>query len=148
MLSFKGYIHRWYANVAQLAPYMAEQITPLLQSSAKLAAQQCTGGAYGRQCGFDWSTGVYAANPGTGAGQEMNVLAAAISLLSTPENGAITANTGGISQGNPNAGQDPNGYNQPLTPITTADKVGAGFVTVILIVLGVGIFGWMSVDSS
>lgn len=129
-----------------MAPYIEEQITPLLLSSAKLAAQQCTGGAYGRQCGFDWSTGVYASNPGTGAGQEMNVLAAAISLLSTPENGAITAKTGGISQGDPNAGQNPNSYNQPQTPITTADKVGAGIITVLLLVIGVGTFVWMSMD--
>lgn len=146
MLSFKGYIHRWYANAVQMAPYLAETVNPLLESSAKLATQQCTGGAYERQCGFDWSTGAYAANPGTGAGQEMNVLAAAISLLATPDNGAVTAKTGGTSQGNPNAGQNPNSYKLTNTPVTAAGKVGAGFITVVLIVLGLGIFGWITVD--
>ncbi|CEJ90057.1 hypothetical protein VHEMI05865 [[Torrubiella] hemipterigena] len=144
MLSFKGYIHRWYANAVQMAPYLAETINPLLESSAKLATQQCTGGTYARQCGFDWSAGAYAANPGTGAGQEMSVLAAAISLLATPDNGAITAKTGGTSQGDPNAGQNPNSYK--ASNVTTAGKVGAGFITAVLIVLGLGIFGWMTVD--
>lgn len=146
MLSFKGYLHRWYANVAQMAPYMAEQITPLLQSSAKLAVQQCTGGDFGRQCGFDWASGAYAANPGTGAGQQMNVVAAAISLLATPDNGAVTAKNGGISEGDPNAGQNPNSYNKAQVPITTAGKAGAGIITFILLVIGVGVFAWMSVD--
>src|SRR4051812_41827161 len=80
MLSFKGYIHRWLAVVAQLAPFTKDRILNTLHSSTSAAVSQCTGGSSGRVCGFRWNQGVY---DGTdGAGQEMNVLGALLSLLS------------------------------------------------------------------
>lgn len=141
MLSFKGYIHRWYAQAAQVAPYIAPKVLPLLQSSARAAIATCNLVDYGRQCGFNWVGGK---SVGTGCGQQMNVLGATSSLLVTQVDGPVTANTGGISEGDPNAGQDPNSFERKPKPLTTADKAGAGIVTFLLIAIAGGVFGWMS----
>lgn len=40
MLSFKGYLHRWLAQAATLAPFTAATITPVLKTSAAAAVSQ------------------------------------------------------------------------------------------------------------
>jgi mannan endo-1,6-alpha-mannosidase len=146
MLSFKGYLHRWYATVTQIAPFTADRILPVLQTSTSAAVKQCTGGRDGRQCGFKWSSGQYADPPGTGAGQQMNVLGAVSSLLIGQAPSPVTDSTGGTSKGDPNAG---GGANEPFEPsyrpITTADRAGAGILTVLVLGSACGLFGWMSV---
>ena len=71
----------------------------------------------------------------------------ALSVIgATQINGGIapkTANTGGTSKSDPNAGSDAN--SQPTiqhSPITTKDKAGAGILTVLFIigVIGGGIW--------
>ncbi|RYC64679.1 hypothetical protein CHU98_g1530 [Xylaria longipes] len=59
MLTYKGFLHRWMAYTAQLAPSTAGRIMPLLKSSTKAAVAQCTGGDNGRQCGFHWTSGKF-----------------------------------------------------------------------------------------
>jgi mannan endo-1,6-alpha-mannosidase len=143
MITFKGFLHRWYSTVTQLAPYTAATIRPVLKTSAQAAIKQCTGGALGRQCGFKWASGVYDGK--TGAGQEMAALSAVSSLLIPAAKPPLTAKDGGTSKGNPNAG---NGGDSSLTakkPITTADKAGAGILTFVVLGSACGIFGWMSV---
>ncbi len=72
MLSFKGYVARWFSTITQIAPYTAPTILPMLRSSAAAAVNQCVGGANARTCGFKWASNEY---DGTqGAGQQMNVL--------------------------------------------------------------------------
>jgi mannan endo-1,6-alpha-mannosidase len=144
MLSFKGYLHRWYATTAQLAPFTAEKIRPALQKSTAAAIKQCTGGDFGRQCGFEWYQGKYVEPPGTGAGQQMNVLAA----LSTQLEGRapVTAKTGGTSKGDPHAGDGmSDDLNDEPKPITMADRAGAGILTFLLLGSACGMFGWMSI---
>jgi mannan endo-1,6-alpha-mannosidase len=146
MLSYKGYTHRWLAVAAQLAPYTKNTILPVLRTSAEAAIKQCTGGASQRQCGFYWSFGQFidpAGDKTTGAGEQMNVLAAVSSLLIEKVGPPVTNSTGGTSRGNPNAGGKDNGE-KPKRPITSADKAGAGFVTFLLLVAGLGMFVWMS----
>lgn len=93
-------------------------------------------------CGFRWATGVF---DKTGACQQMSVLGALISLLPQPSTtGLLTNNTGGTSKGDPNAGSDLSSHFDQLPDITTADRAGAGIVTVILLSLGILTFGWMS----
>src|SRR5699024_1540972 len=41
--SFKGYLLRWLASTAQLAPHTAETILPLLRASGEAAAAACDG---------------------------------------------------------------------------------------------------------
>ena len=61
--------------------------------------------------------------------------------------GPVTANTGGISKGDPNAGQTgkigPGDLHR--APVTTADRVGAGIITVMIIVWVVGGAWWLVV---
>lgn len=142
MKSFKGYIHRWYATATKLAPIIAETVLPVLQKSATAAVAQCTGGDNGRTCGFKWASGSYDGN--TGAGQEMNVLGAVSSLLIDEADSPVTADSGGTSKGNPNAGSDSNDQLNKLKPITTGDKAGAALLTIIVLVATCTVFGWMS----
>ncbi|KAG6141465.1 hypothetical protein E4U22_000135 [Claviceps purpurea] len=143
MITFKGFLHRWYSTITQLAPYTSDTIRPLLKTSATAAIKQCTGGAMGRQCGFKWDSGVYDGK--TGAGQEMSVLAAVESLLIPVAKPPLTDQNGGISKGNPNAGGGGDNAQKVVKPITTADKAGAGILTLLVLGSACGLFGWMSV---
>ncbi|KAI1865004.1 uncharacterized protein JN550_008550 [Neoarthrinium moseri] len=141
MLSFKGFLHRWLANTAYLAPKYADKIMPLLKSSAKSAVSQCTAGANGRACGFRWTSGVYDGK--TGACQDMSVLGALLSLLPTPGTGVLTSNSGGTSKGDPNAGSDLSEHIPALPSITTGDRAGAGIITLIVLAAGLGVYSWI-----
>lgn len=141
MKSFKGYIHRWYSTVTKIAPFMAQTILPVLKTSAQAAIAQCTGGETGRQCGFKWVSGAFDDN--TGAGQQMNVLGAVSSLLIGDVSGPVTADAGGTSKGDPNAGGEGDGFLK-LKGITTADRAGAGILTTLALGGAIGTFGWMS----
>jgi mannan endo-1,6-alpha-mannosidase len=155
MFSFKGYVHRWMAVTAQLAPHTRDQIMPVLKSSAKSAVRTCAGGANGRMCGFKWAeaTEKQTGHDGTlGAGQQMNVLGALSSLLIANEGrGAppVTNRTGGTSGGNPAAGY---GHGSPwlddIEPITTADRVGAGILTAMAIGSILTMSAWLLHDET
>ena len=143
MLSFKGYLHRWMATATQVAPYLAGTVLPVLKTSIEAGIQTCTGGDYGRQCGFKWSTKAYDGK--TGAGQQMNVLGAVSSLLISEGAPPVTNMTGGTSVGDPDAGSHSERTNaKTLRDITTGDKAGASILTMLVIVSAVGTFGWMS----
>ena len=142
MDTYKGFFHRWYATVMQLAPKLDLGIMPMLQKSAQTAITQCTGGAKGRQCGLKWSTGKY--DGSTGAGQEMSALAAVMSLIGPQAKAPLTSGTGGTSKGNPNAGATNDNLQPTWKKITAGDKVGAGILTVLAVGGGIGLFGWIS----
>lgn len=146
MLSFKGYVHRWLAVVTQVAPYTKDKILPILETSAQAAVNQCTGGDNGRKCGFYWSSGQFvdpSVDGTTGAGERMDVLAAVSSLLIEDTEPPVTNSTGGTSKGDPNAGT--NSHDVPVpSPITTADKAGAGILTFLILGSGLGTFVWMT----
>lgn len=140
MLSFKGFVARWMAVTAQLAPFTYDTILPVLRTSAEAAVKTCSGGDSGRMCGFKWHDGVW---DGTvSAGQQMNVLAALTSLLITGseatgaggDGGApVTNSTGGTSGGDSAAGYGDKPWDRQIAPITTADRAGAGILTVLFI---------------
>lgn len=74
----------------------------------------------------------------------MSALAAVSSLLIEDAKPPTTNETGGTSKGSPNggyAGAD-NGIREPK-PITTADRAGAGIMTVVLAFTALGVFFWM-----
>ncbi|CAN8095392.1 unnamed protein product [Discula destructiva] len=151
--SFKGYLVRWMAATTQMAPYMFDTMLPLLQTSASAAAKACTGspamgfnGAPGTACGFKWTTGGF--DGVVGVGQQMNALSAIQYTLVTrpvsPGSGGgagggdsggddstapVTANTGGTSVGNPDAGLPVTMSYPQLASIETKDRVAAGFLT-------------------
>ncbi|CAG8979689.1 hypothetical protein HYALB_00003920 [Hymenoscyphus albidus] len=65
-VSFKAYFSSWLAATTILAPFTYDTIAPLLASSAKAAANQCTGGSTKTQCGFKWGAEVTDGNFGIG----------------------------------------------------------------------------------
>ncbi|PSR83511.1 glycoside hydrolase [Coniella lustricola] len=143
MLSFKGYDHRWLAQTTQLAPFTHDQIMAVLQTSTVAAINQCIGGSSGRQCGFEWSSGKF--DGSVGAGQQMNVLGAVMSLL--VDSGAtapLTNSTGGTSVGNNNAGSSSDNFLGSSKPATTGDKAGASILTILVLLTVLGTFGWIS----
>lgn len=142
MQSFKGYIHRWYATTTKVAPFTAEQILPVLQTSAQAAIKSCTGGDNGRQCGFVWTTGTFDGK--LGVGEQMNVIGATSSLLISQARSPVTKADGGTSKGNDNAGNGSDDFKKHEVPLTTGDRAGAGILTALMLGGAAGLFGWMS----
>jgi mannan endo-1,6-alpha-mannosidase len=142
MLSFKGYLHRWLATATQVAPYLADKVLPVLQTSAEAAVATCTGGSNARTCGFKWSTKAF--DGSVGAGQQMNVLGAVSSLLISQSKVPLTNSTGGTSKGDANAGTHSDSFTGEQRELTTGDRAGAGVLTALILVSAVGTFGWMS----
>ncbi len=144
MFSFKAYLTRWLAATTFVAPYTHDRIMTKLRASAIAAAKQCTGQANQRTCGLSWSSGVY---DGTqGVGQQMAAMSAIfVNLLPLKAVAPpVTNSTGGTSVGNPNAGSQSVADPQAVKPPTQGDRVGAGFLTTLLLVGATGMFGWMS----
>lgn len=136
--SFKAYLSRWMVATAIAAPWTYDTIMPLIRTSAAAAALQCsgTGGNQdGETCGFQWTKeGVW---DGTnGVGQQMSALEVIQGNLVKQAPKLVTNSTGGTSPGNSAAGGNSASTAAGINAgrdITTGDKVGAGFVTVILL---------------
>lgn len=143
MKTFKGFLHRWLSNVAQLAPFTQAEIDPVLKTSTAAAVKQCTGGDNGRFCGFQWTEGTF--DGIMGVGQQMNVLGALVSMLYKETAVPVTNSTGGTSQGDANAGNDKTTITT-FAAITGGDRAGAGILTAIIIAGATGAFAWMSID--
>jgi mannan endo-1,6-alpha-mannosidase len=130
--SFKAYLARWMGYTAIVAPFTRAKIDPLLQASAQAAAKQCIGGTDQVSCGLRWvDNGV---NDGSfGVGEQMAALEIVQSLLYPTVPGPATADRGGISESNPNAGAD--APDKPITfnNITTGDKAGASILTLVVL---------------
>jgi mannan endo-1,6-alpha-mannosidase len=145
--SFKGYLTRWMAGTTQVASHTFNTIYPLLQSSATAAAKACTGapatgfnGIPGTACGFKWTTGGF--DGLVGVGEQMNALGAVMYTLVNKAVAPVTVETGGTSEGNPNAGLNLPPLFPELKAITLGDKVAAGFMTtaIALSVIGGSVF--------
>jgi mannan endo-1,6-alpha-mannosidase len=143
MFSEKAFLTRWLAATTKSAPYTYNQIMPKLQTSAKYAAMQCSGGANGRMCGLSWSKG--STWDGTsGVGQQMAALEVIQSNLIGQSRVPFTNMTGGTSKGDPNAGSSSISNPAATTPATTGDRAGAGILTTLVLVGFVGGLLWMS----
>ncbi|ODV93617.1 hypothetical protein PACTADRAFT_51395 [Pachysolen tannophilus NRRL Y-2460] len=128
--SFKALLVRAYGLTMKLVPSLYTTIMPIIETSAKAAAQSCVGGYDGHTCGLDWSyngwDGYY------GLGEQMCALEVIQNLL-TPERPApYTATDGGSSIGNGAAGtQSTDEVEEPLT-LDAGDRAGAGIITVVV----------------
>ncbi len=142
-LSFKGYLHRWMAVTGQIAPFARSRIADTLKTSAQGAVSACTRGDNGRMCGFGW--GSEAIDAMVGAGQEMSALSALTSLLADAVPPPCTAQTCGTSEGDASAGGNTELPGQ-LRPITTADRAGAGILTLLALGFMFSSLSWMSTD--
>lgn len=142
-LSYKSLLIRWMAETAKLAPFTATDIQKRLATTCPAAASCCKCGDSGTQCGFSWT------KPGTcdgsyGIGQQLNALQAVQVNLENLVGGAVNS-SGGISQGNANAGggNDNPSTMQALRPATTGDKAGASILSIIVVVAFVGGAVWI-----
>ncbi|KUJ09563.1 glycoside hydrolase family 76 protein [Mollisia scopiformis] len=137
--SFKAYFSRWLAATAEIAPFTHDTIMEKLASSATAAVKTCTAGNTGTQCGLRWTTG---ANDGSlGVGEQMAVLEIVQSNLVDTAPGWVSAVKGtGTSEGDVNAGSDSSSTADDLlvTPVTMGDRVGAGFLTALVLIGVVG----------
>lgn len=141
-LSFKSYLARWLSLSAQIAPFTAATIAPILAHSAQAAAKTCNDA---NQCGSQWNLG---RNDGIiGAGQQMSALAIIAGNLFPRAKPQVTADTGGTSKGNPAAGTGEPVVQSKFNSISTADKAGAWIITLLrihtLLLHGWGGVGWV-----
>ncbi|KAH6648990.1 cell wall glycosyl hydrolase [Truncatella angustata] len=149
--SFKAYLTRWMAGTTQMAPFTFDTIMPLLKSTATAAAAMCNGspsspaaykGPAGTACGFQWTQSPTFDNM-AGVGEQQSALAAVMyNLVKKTSPAPVTADTGGTSQGNVNAGASTQDKMPVLEPVTMTEKVAAGFITsaLALSVLGACVF--------
>lgn len=140
--SFKGYLTRWLAWASVLVPEVADEITPLIQKSGAAAAAACSGvdpvmpgeppfaGRPGTACGFSWLTGDF--DDISGVGEQMNALDAVMYNIIGDVDLPFTADTGGSSVGDVNAGGDDISL-VTWDAITIGDRVGAGFLTTLVL---------------
>lgn len=143
-MSFKAYLSRWMAATTKMAPFTYDAVMAKLNPSAAAAALQCSGGDSGRTCGLKWTDG--ATWDGTyGVGQEMSALEVIQSNLIGQVSGPVTNTTGGTSQGNNNAGTSSSSSTTGVStsPVSTGDRVGAGFLTTVVLVGVLGGMWWM-----
>lgn len=162
--SFKAYLIRWMAATATVAPFTMGYVKQKLAASAQAAAQQCNGGASGTKCGLKWfQRSKY--DGSTGPGQQMAALEAVqTNMLFLPQpgrssgastqtsntvqilKGPLTADTGGTSKGDPNAGTIPSTWSgRPgQGPIKAGDKAGAAIATILLIGIMSGGAFWIN----
>jgi mannan endo-1,6-alpha-mannosidase len=140
--SFKASLARDMAATIIRAPFTRGMLLPMLQTSAAAAAKSCSGGNDGNTCGLKWTTGSW--DGIYGIGEQMSALEVIMSNLLDTVPGPVTGSTGGISKGNPSAGAtitSPSG--QDLSAVTTGDKVGAGFLTSLVLLTVLGGAWWM-----
>lgn len=143
--SFKGYYLRWLAATIQLVPDLHDTIMPLVQRSAEAAASICIGtptapkpghppfdGHAGTACGMRWMPeGEF--DDSFGVGEQMSALSALSYVLVDGVTAPLTNATGGTSGGNPGAGGSDEEKTRIFDPITTGDRVGAGFLTTLVL---------------
>lgn len=146
-MSFKAYFIRWVAVSTKWAPWLYEMVEPYLVATGQAVAQSCDPADPGAICGQRWNTGSF--YNATGPGQQMSALSAMNALLIQQARAPVTANTGGISKGDPNAGTSGDtgviGVPPSQQPVTTADKAGAGVLTAFMIVVTLCMAYWMAV---
>lgn len=146
-MSFKAYYIRWVAVSTKWAPWLYDWVEPYFISTAQAVGLSCNPAEIGAVCGQRWDTGSFFNT--TGPGEQMCALEAMNALLINQAAGPVTANTGGISEGDPSAGSEGDGGEYGSAPpttyeeITTADRAGAGVLTAVLIIGSLYMTYWM-----
>ena len=154
----KGYVHRWLSSATQVAPFLADKLLPVLQTSAEAAAKQCVGGGddgtVSQRCGFYWSNGTFVDPVDTdgtsGVGEGLSVFAAVSSLLVSGAAAPATAATSGDAGNSSGTSQDgsPSGTADGTSPSgTAASGSGVGrFRVEVMMSLLIGVvvvFAWV-----
>lgn len=139
--TFKAYFSSWLAWATLIVPGISDTIMPKLQTSAVAATSTCV--KDGTLCGIQWYKKT---SDGTdGLEQQMAVLGVLnANMVPLKNKSPFSANNGGTSKSNPNAGTNSSDTNTLITkPITTGDRAGAGILTVIFVTGWVVAVTWM-----
>lgn len=130
---FKSFLASWLTTLTEIVPYTANEVIPKILGSAQAAAKQCSGGKSGSDCGRRWYQGTWDGT--TSMESDMSALSIFSSSMIIHKNskGPLTSETGGSSKSDPTAGSGAANDPTKLAPITTADRAGAGIVTVLFI---------------
>ncbi|KAJ5218434.1 uncharacterized protein N7498_000533 [Penicillium cinerascens] len=137
---FKGLTVSWLADVALIIPPLEEKILPKLQVSAQGAANSCTGGGQDL-CGNRWYGGYDGQNSMENAISGSQMMSAVMLKFLGSYSKPVSTATGGNASSDPNAGTKQGSQSSESTvfpPITTADRAGAGILTVVLVAGAVG----------
>lgn len=136
--TFKAYFTGWLGFMSLIVPAnVTAEVMGKFKASAVAAGQQCAGGSDGNHCGIRWTK--KAEWDGTmGLEQQMAVLGVLnAAMVPLKAQGLYNADNGGTSRSDPHGGANPKGSVGPA-PITTGDRVGAGILTAIFVILLVG----------
>lgn len=140
--AFKGFLARWMAMAAQMAPWIQPRVNSILTTSAQAAASVCTNPANpghdqisGSVCSRRWYQNH--ADGRTGLGEQMSALAVFQSLLVPGTALPYTATNGGNSTSDPGAGG--NRILGPSTPdewvyeftVDAGQNAGAAILTLL-----------------
>jgi mannan endo-1,6-alpha-mannosidase len=141
--SFKAYLSRFIALTIKMAPYTHDTLLPLLKNSAKGAAKSCTGLEEGTVCGLKWTESGF--DGWWGLGEAMSALEVIQGTLIDTVLPPATEKDRGTSRGDPSGGMGGDrGFRDPTIKKTTQkDRVGAGFLTTLVLVAVVGGAYWM-----
>ncbi|AAS53901.2 AFR530Wp [Eremothecium gossypii ATCC 10895] len=142
--SFKSIFSRMLAITSVVAPFTRGTIDELIYASATAASKSCEQGTHGYTCGLNWHKGTY--DGVYGLGEQASALEIIQNVLIHTKAPPLTADTGGQSEGNPDAGLDHD--SQPailrgMHNITGKDRVGASLITAISLGLMLGCALWM-----
>ncbi|KAF9882792.1 hypothetical protein FE257_005160 [Aspergillus nanangensis] len=141
---FKGFLSSWLTFMTTIVPYTAGEILPKIQASAEAAAKQCSGGGSKMECGRRWHQANWDGT--TSLETDMSALSIFSSNMIThklQDNAPLTADTGGTSKSNPNAGTGPEEHTIKPKPITTADRAGASILTILFICGWIASLTWL-----
>lgn len=140
---FKGVFARCLGLTALLVPELADEMMPLLETSAVAAAQSCAGGLDGHTCGLNWEAsgwdGLY------GLGEQVSALETLQSILVPESAPPLTQEDEGVSVGDASAGLGDSSQNllHPSVNITGRDKAGAGIITALVLASAAAGAIWM-----
>lgn len=132
--TFKAYLARWMASTIKVAPWTEELMTPLLEPSREAAAKACNDNGDGTAtCSLKWTTGGFDSSSSTGLGENMAALEMIGTALVDVIAGPVTNQTGGTSEGNPDAGMtSPDTPTEKVDPIDNSDRAAAAILTIVL----------------
>lgn len=137
---FKGLTVSWLADISLIIPSLAETILPKLQVSAEGAANSCTGNGQ-NLCGNRWYGGYDGQNSMENAISGSQMMSAVMVKFLGSSSKPVSTATGGNGTSEPHNGTGQNSQNSDsamLSSITTADRAGAGILTVLLVAGVVG----------
>jgi mannan endo-1,6-alpha-mannosidase len=142
---FKGFLSSWLTFATTIAPYTRDIILPKILASAQAAAKQCSGGDSKTACGRRW----HQQDQWDGSKSlesDMSALSVFSSTMIThkdKDQTPLTAETGGTSKSNPNAGSKHDERPNEPKPVTTGDRAGAWIVTFFFACGWVASVSWM-----